>query len=71
MSQKFSMFAESLHQHNHASAADVAEIFGRLIINDLLDNDLSEHMAREWGTHAGHYASLALTQREAWEGAAV
>lgn len=74
MNQQFTSIAHNLHRTGHWTAKDCAEIFGRLITESALDNELTPDLARGWGRSAGHYGNLALAEREnvtvarnAWE----
>lgn len=60
----FSNAMASFHRRGQLGSAAIAEVFGRLISDSALDGDLTDALAQRWGTQAGHYARLALAERE-------
>lgn len=46
------------------SPEETALLFSRLILNGLLANTLTPHLAESWGRTAGHYGLIALNDQE-------
>lgn len=63
-SDPFGTFIHNQHQNGMMSSEECAAVFGRLIVNAAMDDQLSESWALRWGTHAGHYGRLALAEQE-------
>lgn len=60
----FGAFIHNQHQDGSLSSAECAAVFGRLIVNAAMEDDLTERLALRWGTHAGHFGRLALIEQE-------
>lgn len=60
----FGYFMRRQQESGQISASECAATFGRLIVNSWLDGELTERLAYRWGTQAGHYARLAVAERE-------
>lgn len=61
----FGFFIQNQHQNGLMSSEECAAVYGRLIVNAAMEDDLTERLALRWGTHAGHYGRLALIEAEA------
>lgn len=64
MSDRLSTMMEGGYQAGTWSAAEVAHVFTRLLVDGWFERDMNPDLAERWGTRAGHYGRIALAEME-------